>query len=153
MAAIHSPAPSVCPAGDEGPPQLPNDIEIDACTIARLPRRVKLINGPTEGGKAVEVARIALKGGVIFLQVLGVSYRWRHLLNQLPFSVARSRKVAPLPHAQFASYLEASRARLPLSARERRDQWSRWLRAIVFLATLGGGSWVLWESGQALARF
>ena len=76
-----------------------------------------------------------------------------HLLNQLPFSVGRNRKVAPLPHAQFASYLEASRARLPLNARERRDRWSRWLRAVVFLATLGGGSWVLWESGQALARF
>lgn len=138
---------------DRGPPHLPNDREIDACTMARRPSRVKLINGLTEGRKAVEVARIALKGGAIFLQVLGVSYRWRHLLNQLPFSVGRSRKVAPLPHAQFASYLEASQARLPLSARERRDQWSRWLRAIVFLATLGGGSWVLWESGQALARF
>ena len=153
MAAIHSPAPSVCTAGDAGPPQLPNDGKIDACTMARLPIRVKLINGLTEGRKAVEVARIALKGSAIFLQVLGVSYRWRHLLNQLPFSVGRSRKVAPLPHTQFASYLEASRARLPLNARERRDRWSRWLRALVFLAALGGGSWVLWESGQALARF
>jgi len=109
--------------------------------------------GQRKGEKAVEVARIALKGSAIFLQVLGVSYRWRHLLNQLPFGVGRSPKVAPLPHAQFASYLKASRARLPLNARERRDRWSRWLRALVFLAALGGGSWVFWESGQALARF
>lgn len=69
MAAIHSPAPSACTAGDAGPPHLPNDREIDACTMARRPSRVKLINGLTEGRKAVEVARIALKGGAIFLQV------------------------------------------------------------------------------------
>jgi hypothetical protein len=114
---------------------------------------MKMMHGDKVRGKAVEIARITLKESAIFPEVLSVSYRWRHWLNQLPLTAGRRLKVVSLKHTQFASYLEASHARLPINQHERRERRWRWAQTLFFLAAASGVGWIIWESIWAFASF
>jgi hypothetical protein len=87
-----------------------------------------------------------------------MSYRWRHLLNQLPISYGmrsdRRLKTARLKHAQFVSYLEESGFRPhDTGHHERRLHRRRLMRFVFRWTTVLGVVWVALESARAVARF
>lgn len=87
-----------------------------------------------------------------------MSYRWRHLLNQLPIAFGmrsdRRLRTTRLKHAQFVSYLEDSGFRThntdhhDRSLRRRRIAKSLFLWAAAFAA-----AWVVIESARAVVLF
>ncbi len=90
--------------------------------------------------------------------VSSMSYRWRHLLNQLPIAFGmrsdRRLKTARLKHAQFVSYLEVSGFRSHhVDHHERSLRRRRVFKTLFLWATAFGAAWVALESARAVALF
>lgn len=87
-----------------------------------------------------------------------MSYRLRHLLNQLPIAFGqrsdRRLRTTRLKHAQFASFLEESGFRQhDVDHHERALRWRRALKRLFLAATAFGAAWVVLESARALTLF
>jgi len=87
-----------------------------------------------------------------------MSYRWRHLLNQLPIAFGmrtdRRLRTTRLKHAQFVSYLEDSGFRTHNVDHHERSLRRRRLAKILFLwATAFGVAWIVLESARAVTLF
>jgi len=84
-----------------------------------------------------------------------MSYRWRHLLNQLPIAFGmrsdRRLKTTRLKHAQFVSYLEDSGFRTySVDHHERSLRRRRMLKTVLLWVTAFGVAWVIMESARAV---
>ena len=87
-----------------------------------------------------------------------MSYRLRHLLNQLPISLGmrsdRRLKATRLKHAQFASHLEGTGfGHRDVDYHERGLRRRRAAKALFLWATAFGAAWVVLESAKALTLF
>ena len=87
-----------------------------------------------------------------------MSYRWRHLLNQLPIAFGmrsdRRLRTTRSKQAQFACYLEASGYRTHTVDRYERSLRRRRLAKGLFLwATAFGVAWIVLESARAVMLF
>ncbi|MDB6113931.1 MAG: hypothetical protein JWQ83_832 [Lacunisphaera sp.] len=87
-----------------------------------------------------------------------MSYRWRHLLNQLPIAFGmrsdRRLKTTRSKHAQFACFLEESGFRSHnVDHHERSLRRRRSLKTLFLWATAFGAAWVVLESARALTLF
>ncbi|MEI6106809.1 MAG: hypothetical protein WCR49_07300 [Opitutae bacterium] len=87
-----------------------------------------------------------------------MSYRWRHLLNQLPIAFGmrsdRRLKTTRLKHAQFVSYLEDSGFRTHnVDHHERSLRRRRVVKTFLLVATAFGAAWVIMESARAVVLF
>ena len=87
-----------------------------------------------------------------------MSYRWRHLLNQLPIALGmRSDKrlrTARVKHAQFACYLEDTGYRTHNVDRYERSLRRRRIAKGVFLwASAFAAAWIVLESARAVMVF
>jgi hypothetical protein len=87
-----------------------------------------------------------------------MSYRWRHLLNQLPIAFGmRSDKrlrTARVKHAQFACYLEETGYRTHNVDRYERSLRRRRIAKGFFLwASAFAAAWIVLESARAVMLF
>lgn len=87
-----------------------------------------------------------------------MSYRLRHLLNQLPIALGqrsdRRLRTTRLKHAQFASFLEESGFRPhDVDHHERGLRRQRLAKRLFLWATAFGAAWVVLESARALTLF
>ena len=87
-----------------------------------------------------------------------MSYRWRHLLNQLPIAFGmrsdRRLRTARVKHAQFACYLEESGYRTHNVDRYERSLRRRRIGKGLFLWTSAfAAAWVVLESARAVMLF
>lgn len=87
-----------------------------------------------------------------------MSYRLRHLLNQLPIAHGqrsdRRLRTTRLKHAQFACFLEETGFREhDVDHHERGLRWRRAARKIFLGATALGAAWIALESARALTLF
>jgi hypothetical protein len=87
-----------------------------------------------------------------------MSYRWRHLLNQLPIAFGmrsdRRLRTTRLKHAQFVSYLEDSGFNSHHVDHHDRSLRRRRIAKSLFLwATAFGVAWVVIESARAVTLF
>ena len=87
-----------------------------------------------------------------------MTYRWRHLLNQLPigFDMRSDRRLRPmrLKHAQFISHLEDSGFRShDVDHHERSLRRRRLVKTLLLVATTIGAAWVVLESARAVVLF
>lgn len=87
-----------------------------------------------------------------------MSYRWRHLLNQLPIAFGmrsdRRLKTTRRKHAQFACYLEETGFRIHnVDHHERSLRRRRVVKSLFLWATAFGAAWVVLESARALTIF
>lgn len=88
----------------------------------------------------------------------GVSYRWRHLLNQLPFAFAirsdRRLRTTRLKPVHFACYQEAAESSSHHLARHerslRRQRVGKWL---LQWTSAFAAAWIVLESTRALDVF
>jgi len=87
-----------------------------------------------------------------------MSYRLRHLLNQLPISLGmrsdRQLKATRLKHAQFACHLEDTGFRRhDVDHHERAVRRRRTAQMLFRWATAFGAAWIVLESAKALTLF
>lgn len=87
-----------------------------------------------------------------------MSYRWRHLLNQLPIAFGmrsdRRLKTTRVRHAQFACFLEESGFRTHHVDRyERSLQWRRFSKRLLLGAGTFAAAWIVLESARAVMLF
>ncbi len=87
-----------------------------------------------------------------------MSYRLRHLLNQLPIALGqrsdRRLRTTRLKHAQFACYLEETGfGHHDTDHHERRLRRRRLAKRLLLWATAIGAAWVALESARALTLF
>jgi hypothetical protein len=87
-----------------------------------------------------------------------MSYRLRHLLNQLPIPFGqrsdRRLRTTRLKHAQFASYLEETGfGHHDPDQHERSLRRRRRARGLMLWATAFGVAWIALESARALTMF
>ena len=87
-----------------------------------------------------------------------MSYRLRHLLNQLPIAFGqrsdRRLRTTRLKHAQFASFLEESGFRQhDVDHHDRSVRRRRMAKRLFLWATAFGAAWVVLESARALTLF
>ncbi|MBI2497940.1 MAG: hypothetical protein HYV75_08545 [Opitutae bacterium] len=87
-----------------------------------------------------------------------MSYRLRHLLNQLPIALGqrsdRRLRTASLKHAQFAAFLEESGfGHRDTDHHERSLRRRRAAKALFLWALAFGAAWVALESARALTLF
>ena len=87
-----------------------------------------------------------------------MSYRWRHLLNQLPIAFGmrsdRRLKTTRLKHAQFACYLGETGFRSHnVDHHERSLRRRRAVKTLFLWATAFGAAWIVLESARALTVF
>ena len=87
-----------------------------------------------------------------------MSYRLRHLLNQLPIALGqrsdRRLRTTSLKHAQFASFLEESGfGHHDTDYHERSLRRRRLIKGLFLWATAFGVAWVALESARALTLF
>lgn len=87
-----------------------------------------------------------------------MSYRWRHLLNQLPIAFGmRSDKrlrTARVKHAQFACFLEETGYRTHHVDRyERSLRRRRFAKGLFLWASAFAAAWVVLESARAVILF
>jgi hypothetical protein len=86
-----------------------------------------------------------------------MSYRWRHLLNQLPIAFGmrsdRRLRTTRLKHAQFVSYLEDSGFRTHnVDHHERSLRRRRLVKSLFLWASAFAAAWVVIESARAVVR-
>ena len=87
-----------------------------------------------------------------------MSYRWRHLLNQLPIAFGmRSDKrlrTARVKHAQFACFLEETGYRTHhVDHYERSLRRRRFAKGLFLWASAFAAAWVVLESARAVILF
>ena len=87
-----------------------------------------------------------------------MSYRLRHLLNQLPIAFGqrsdRRLRATRLKHAQFASYLEETGfGHHDVDHHERSLRRRRAAKVLFQWATAFGAAWIALESARALTLF
>lgn len=87
-----------------------------------------------------------------------MSYRLRHLLNQLPIAFGqrsdRRLRTARLKHAQFACFLEETGFRQQdTDHHDRSLRWRRRFKGMFLWATAFGAAWIALESARALTLF
>lgn len=87
-----------------------------------------------------------------------MSYRWRHLLNQLPIAFGmrsdRRLRTARVKHAQFACYLEATGFRTHNVDRYERSLRRRCVaKGLLLWACAFAAAWIVLESARAVMLF
>jgi hypothetical protein len=87
-----------------------------------------------------------------------MSYRLRHLLNQLPIAFGqrsdRRLRATRLKHAQFACYLEATGfGHQDTDHHERSLRRRRMAKGVLLWATAFAAAWIALESARALTMF
>jgi hypothetical protein len=87
-----------------------------------------------------------------------MSYRWRHLLNQLPIAFGmrsdRRLRTARVKHAQFACFLEETGFRTHNVDRyERSLRRRRLAKGLLLWASAFAAAWIVLESARAVMLF